>query len=944
MNKHALAILIGLALAGCNSGSNHTSATKTTTPAAQQTTSAQPSAQPSTQPSAQPSATQKQDTNTQAKPVAVVKQAPVKQETLTAATAFDISLQPVAALKADANDEAFLTSGIPEGVTKVPPVKCDKVVNSIKAVNETFDGDSDQPIAGGQTLCLADGTYEGKELEVNLLGGQKFAAQHPGKAIIKGGTFYIQMGGEGSTLQGLVLDHVHYEYGLINTRFSNDGFCQNCRITEMTIIGAKTDAEWGAEWIKVYGGGTWIDHNIFTGKTDKKPVVSFIREKGLSEKGRAHGIVAYKNYFGNRPPADNKLYPGAKDNDYEGIRTGLSETHTEASKSFVVGNLFENMHGEAEVVSNKASFNTISFNTVRNSYGSLTNRHGSDNTFENNFILGDGYPMSGGLRIVDKNHQINNNYIESARYLSTTHHGGIVLLGYDGADGPTSNGYQQVENVHLSHNTIVDSVNSLNVDGGGKPHQPKQVYFTNNIIDHAIGPVVKSHDRGLPPQSEFLGNILSGQKISDSDKIGKSSLGDTNIFESAHLVKDPATGVYRPTVSTPSLTVTVNGDNSGVVHPLKYDMDGQLRNDPSFIGADEVNANSQRTIEPLTYADVGPVSYHPEKPAPIVVTADIKNSDFSKGTEGWTGNGADTVYGANAFSAPTLQVSDNGAVSQEVTVLPHHKYALSAFVKGDYELAVNEIADAKLAGHLDEYKWLEVPFDSGDNTKVNVSLKVPGNVKTSVKVADADFSDYYEDTANSIWTETDGSTKGLGDVGGSKDSAFSGKGSVRLRFKFDDDAVNDFTKTPSVAQVINGIPANTDMTFSVYYCDKMGDSSLANLKFGAQTATGDAIDNAVTVVHNKDLANAPKGSNKDCFKQAKVSFNSGDNTSVKLFAALQVKPEDQTKVQSDSNYTNGKFEVRLDNFALTYDKGADSDMIANFDEIRLETRTDVTTK
>ncbi len=80
-----------------------------------------------------------------------------------------------------------------------------------------------------------------------------------------------------------------------------------------------------------------------------------------------------------------------------------------------------------------------------------------------------------------------------------------------GSDGSTTNGYQQLTNVYVANNTIVDSVNSLNVDGGGKPTNPNTVYLLNNIIADAIGPVITQADDGLPATSTIEGNIFFGQ-------------------------------------------------------------------------------------------------------------------------------------------------------------------------------------------------------------------------------------------------------------------------------------------------------------------------------------------------------------------------------------------------------------------------------------------------
>ncbi|CAM3206524.1 chondroitinase-B domain-containing protein [Vibrio rarus] len=989
MNKHALAILIGLALVGCNSKSNDNPATQkslnTSENVSQQTQIPSSTATPSTAPEKSnesisatvltPStkvATKNAAPQTQAPSnTATPSTTPAKSNESISATVLKPSTKvavtqpsqppstnvtpPLTASDLKSAENIFKSSGIPEGVTQIPAVNCTQTFDSIEGLTDKAkeltkaadnaaeeaakQGTTATNINANTTLCLDDGEYSSSEVDLRI-NGFKVAAKNSGKAIIKNNEVQVTLSGRDSVLQGLVFDGVTYGSQLISTRGHSNEVCQHCRITEVAVVNPKPAKKSGI-LVKIYGGDIWFDHSILSGKVNANPMISLVREKRLSQEQLAHNVVVYKNYIANRPPVDGKIYPDSGDNDYEAIRTGLSETHEKSSHSFVVANLFENIQGEAEVISNKASDNTISFNTIRSSYGSLTNRHGHNSKIENNFILGEGYPQSGGIRIVDHGHQVNNNYIESARYLSSTHHGGIVLLGSDGA-GDGDNGYQQVEDVHITNNTIVDSVNSFNLDGGGKKTQPRNVFIENNIVDKAVGPVFKSSKRGLPPSSEILGNIFSGQKVADSDKITAAQLS-SNEFASAGLQRDSKDNLYRPTDQSPSLTATITADNKGEITTPSIDMDGQLRNSPATIGADEIST-AEHVLKPLTYQDVGPLSYKLAKPEPIMVVATIENSNFEQGINGWQGHGAQTITGTQAFSGQTVQLSDNGSLSQEITVLPNHHYVMSAFVQGHYELAIDGITSAKGDVTSDQYKWVRVPFDSGANNTVSVSLKIPTTVTVKAAIANPaiDKSDV------SDWITHEDSDAGLGDVTVSSDSAFSGTGSMRIRFKKTADANNDFSAEPGVSQIVKNLPKHTDMTFSVYYCDKMKDNSLANLHFGAKTVTSESLKgNTINdkYVNNKDLTNAPKGSSKDCFKQASTTFNTGDNDQVELFATMAVDKDAIAKdqVRSDQYYNNSsesKFEIRVDNFALQYEGKANDGLTGNVDEVRVATRND----
>ncbi|CAM3206446.1 chondroitinase-B domain-containing protein [Vibrio rarus] len=967
MNKNILAIFIGLALAGCNSSSNSAPKTNTQTKTPVATISKTATSNtPSSTKTETPKITPSESIKTPAKPTTKASPSTVESNamaTQTKATAISqpANTLPIATLNTD-YDTVFKSSGIPEGITQIPKVNCSETFSSLtdltakakeltsiadKAIEEAQEnGTTATNVNKGKTLCLADGEYTNGGSKLNLkINGFTVAAEHSGAAKIKDIEVAIAMSGENSVLQGFIFDKTGFGGAFIQTRGNHSLPCNDCRITEVSILSPNPLKDYG-NILKIYGHNVWFDHSIISGKTNANPMISFVREKGLTEAQKAKNIVVYKNYIANRPPVDGKIYPG-NDNDYEAIRTGLSETHGQSSHSFVVGNFFEYIQGEAEVVSNKASDNTISFNTIRNSYGSLTNRHGHNNKIENNFIIGDGYPQSGGIRIVDAGHQVNNNYIEGARYLGTTHHGGIVLLGSDShSDSGTGNGYQPVKNVHITNNTIVDSVNSLNLDGGGKKYQPTNVFIENNIVDKAIGSIFRSSDRGLPPDSEILGNFLSGATVADTDKITIPQLAN-NHFESAGLERSNENGLFRPTTNSPSLNVAITADNKGNVVIPAIDMDGQRRSDPTFVGADEINNKVIRTIQPLSFADVGPVNYKVDKPEPIVVTAPIKNSNFSNWTENWTGDNATTITGVNAFSGKTLQLDNNGAVTQDVAVLPNHHYVMSAFVKGSYALSVegtdvikDNVAKGNISG--DQYKWVKLPFDSGSNDQITVSLAIPKTVTVNADVVDADFSDY-KNGHKEGWTEH----KDNADVGSSSDSAFSAGGSARMRFKHSDDATNDFTSEPSISQVVTGLPENTDVTFSIYYCNQMKDDAhLASLHFGAREVAKTSLAGNILSeanVHTSDLKNAPSGSKKDCFKKATTSFNTGANTSVEIFAGMAVAANDIDAVKASAAYNNGdsgKFEIRVDNPTLSYEGPAAAGLVGNFDEVRIATRTD----
>ncbi|MDN3718061.1 polysaccharide lyase 6 family protein [Vibrio breoganii] len=800
----------------------------------------------------------------------------------------------------------------------------------------------DKAMSPGDVICIDDGTYSEAEL---VFGGQgteeapiKVRATNPGQVTITGET-KIVMGGEYVQLHGLIFKGGESASSkLLETRFSSAELCNNCRISENVFINIdahknlSSDKENGV-WLALYGKHNWIDHNIFSGKTTGNPIVSLVRESGLMDEGNggiAEFTTVYANYFANRPPTQGKLYAGSSDNDYEAIRTGLSETHHYNGNSFVIGNLFERIQGEAEVISNKASKNVIAQNTVRNSYGSITNRHGHQNNISNNFIFGDGYPYSGGLRLVDDGHIVTNNYIEGARYKSTTHHGGIVLLGTDGAsDG--GNGYQPLENVHVAFNTVVDSINSINIDGGGKSKQPEQIYFANNIVDKAIGPVFVETDRGWASNSVVVGNIVDGESFADTDKV-------TGSLVNADLVKG-TDGLYRPSNSS---SIDATEYDRGEFIGVTSDMDGLARNEITLAGADDIT-NGSPLVEPLNYDDVGPQSYSFEKPKPVILEIDLKNYAFADGTEGWLGNAPVTDLGAFSYNSSLVVVGEDQSAYQEVTLTPNTKHAVSAFVKGKYNISVGEHSFDGDVSNTD-YQLVIHEFTTGaTETSGQLSLALASEVTLNAGIQDGDLGQWRSDGGSSdFWLQQEGSSEGLGDVGSSGDSAFNDEGgtngSARIRFKAGEDTY-DFTSTPGLSQKVSGIPMDTPMTYSLYYCDNKGDDSVSTLHYGVKDSEGNIISEARA--HIKDLDDAPEGSVKSCFKQVTLEFDSASNSDVEVFAYMEIDTSvgvDELLYQVENNK---ELEVRIDEFDLTYQGTPDTDEEAYFDEVRLIKRTDI---
>ncbi|MCQ3829991.1 discoidin domain-containing protein [Microbulbifer elongatus] len=491
--------------------------------------------------------------------------------------------------------------GLPHSeLNSVPEIHCTQYVSTPSELEAATGWN----MTAGTTVCLTDGTYNDVELSMGGIGSESapitVAAQNPGKVIF-GGEAQVRMGGEYLVLQGITFKNGNSSSSdLIQTRGSGSAPCHHCRMTELAIIDWDHGFDGSNKWLNIYGTNNRIDHSWFSGKINRGPLLLINREESDADPDRAQ---IDHNYFGNRPPLDGKEFPDASDNELEAVRIGDSATHTISSYSRVEYNYFEDIQGEAEIISNKAGHNVIQHNTIRHSYGSITTRHGTSATIAHNFIFGDGYPLSAGIRIVDDGHVVVNNYIEDCNFANTTHHGGIVMMGADGND---TNGYQQFENVMIAHNTIVDCVNSLNIDGGKKSRNPESVTLVNNVIANAVGPVLVQSTDGMPVDSVIDGNYFHGEAYSDSDLSNVNGI----TFVDVQLSRD-SSGVYRPSSNSPAVDGGVYSFATQENFPfIDVDMDGQPRDSLPDAGADETSS-AAITIRPLTGDDVGPMNYRP---------------------------------------------------------------------------------------------------------------------------------------------------------------------------------------------------------------------------------------------------------------------------------------------------------------------------------------------
>jgi len=219
--------------------------------------------------------------------------------------------------------------------------------------------------------------------------------------------------------------------------------------------------------------------------------------------------------------------------DSETIRIGTRSDQMVNSSSTVSNNYFVEADGENEIITNKSKNNIYINNTFRRSRGSLALRHGSNATIDGNYFLGENVDGTGGIRIVDSDHTITNNYIQDCITAvdQAKWNNGITFLGGSSNNAVlctstnTSSDYQKVENIDLSNNTIINTDSPLfyNTDKGSTDPTgtvtDNLIYFTAgnaNITDVITGDTPTSY-ANLSTALTYTGNVYTGTNLGETN-------------------------------------------------------------------------------------------------------------------------------------------------------------------------------------------------------------------------------------------------------------------------------------------------------------------------------------------------------------------------------------------------------------------------------------------
>lgn len=344
-----------------------------------------------------------------------------------------------------------------------------KVVKTIEEFNAAAA--SLQP---GDEIVLANGTWTDVEFELRAHGEPDnpvtLRAEESGKVIITGQS-NLRFSGEHIVVSGLVFkDGFTPTSAVIAFRTSEDELASNSRVTNTVIDNfSNPERQDSDSWITLYGKNNQFDRNSLLNKGNRGVTLAV---RMNTEASRENGHIIEYNYFGPRQTLGS--------NGGETLRIGTSHYSREFSNTIVRKNYFDRTSGELEIISSKSCGNEIRDNVFFESQGTLTMRHGHFTVVENNYFLGNRIPNTGGIRIINENQMVRNNYL----YGLTGHRfrGALVIM--NGVPNGPINRYDPVIDSLMNNNIVVDSDHIQLAAGADEERSapPTNSSMHNNII------------------------------------------------------------------------------------------------------------------------------------------------------------------------------------------------------------------------------------------------------------------------------------------------------------------------------------------------------------------------------------------------------------------------------------------------------------------------------
>lgn len=361
-------------------------------------------------------------------------------------------------------------------------------VNSQTSLNNAIAS-----IGAGDTILIESGNSPYSDLAVILKGNGTsdlpivIMAETAGNVLLTGNS-QVKLGGnyiyfEGFSFGGNEVPDNLIDEGVIEFRSgtSSSDWCNNCKIKNIKFDAFNQSVAHETEvlkWVRVYGQDNEIANCTFINKKGVGNCITVERNDAIENRSLIH-----HNYFANRVPI---LSGSSVLNDQDAIRVGYSGTSLTDASCRIYDNFFYNWDGEAEIISNKSNKNKYYNNTFRKCVGTLTLRHGTNCEVYGNFFFGENISKSGGVRVIDSDHKIYNNYFQELNTGGSKVVGAINLFKGDAdfvIDGILSS-YAICEDNLVANNTIVNCDKGIWIgpNDSGREYEPRNLEIANNIM------------------------------------------------------------------------------------------------------------------------------------------------------------------------------------------------------------------------------------------------------------------------------------------------------------------------------------------------------------------------------------------------------------------------------------------------------------------------------
>ncbi len=299
----------------------------------------------------------------------------------------------------------------------------------------------------GDEIIMANGIW--RDVELRLIGNGTIdqpitlRAEDPGQVLLSGES-NLAISGSHLIVSGLVFkDGFTPTSEVISFRTSKTALANHSRVTNTVIDSYSNPERFSADtWVAMYGKNNRFDHNSLINKGNQGVTVAVKMNDPASQQ---NGHAIEYNYFGPRQTLGS--------NGGETLRIGTSHFSREYSNTVVRKNYFDRTSGELEIISSKSCGNLIEDNVFFESQGTLTMRHGHYTTVEGNYFLGNRVPNTGGIRIINENQTVRNNYL----YGLTGHRfrGAMVIM--NGVPNGPINRYDPVIDSRMDNNILIES-------------------------------------------------------------------------------------------------------------------------------------------------------------------------------------------------------------------------------------------------------------------------------------------------------------------------------------------------------------------------------------------------------------------------------------------------------------------------------------------------------